>query len=120
MRFNTSTYFIKEQLPGITKQRLLSLYERELIDQGSKDIAIVGNKVVFSNNFIAGFLNNRHNKFAGFKNGQIEITEDDSLYNVILQADVSIFAWVTANITFGVYFISLRNNIERELQSGSL
>jgi hypothetical protein len=106
------TYFIKSQLPPTTINHLLRLYERAIIEQGAGHTRIVDNTVEFSDN---AFITHRFGrKFAGFADGRLIIQETDSTFDVSLDATSP--TWIPL---FDVYFITLRDNIERELQSGS-
>lgn len=47
-----STWFIKAQIPGTTLDRLLKLYEREILIQGAGETAIRGNVVEFDSYYV--------------------------------------------------------------------
>jgi hypothetical protein len=103
-----STYFIKAQIPGTTIDKLLRLYEREILIQGAGQTRIKDNAVEFSGGFV---LNRYGNKFANFSNGRLVIEETDTDLKVYLEADRP--RWISL---FDVYFIKLRDDLERELQ----
>jgi hypothetical protein len=102
-----TTYFIKAQISGVDINRLLELYKREILIQGANSAEIIGNRVEFS----GGSSLKYGNKFAGFTNGQLNIEESDSEFEVYLEADHP--KWL---LLFDVYFEKLRNDLERELQ----
>jgi len=106
-----TTYFIKGQIPGVDINRILELYKREILIQGAEYAAISGNSVEFYGR--AG-LHNHGNNFAGFSEGQLIIEETESEFEVFLEAESP--RWI---LLFDVYFTKLRNDLERELQSGN-
>lgn len=106
------TYFIKSQLPSTTIHDLLRLYERAIIEQGAGHTQIVDNTVEFSENALITHRFGR--KFAGFSDGRLIIHETDTTFDVSL--DAASPTWIPL---FDVYFITLRDNIERELQSSN-
>ena len=152
--YKTSTYFIKEQLPGVTIEQILELYKRELEDQNVSVATINENELRFSNDFFKISLNRFANKFSGFSSGKISIEDTGSEYLVNFKADNSrmlVMAAILAVVVtfssamhsefnlfslipglaifcllsgigyasttlFSVYFVSVRNQIERQLQ----
>lgn len=104
------TYFIKAQLPSTTTNDLLRLYERAIVEQGAGYAEIIANTVEFGDNAPVNF----GRKFAGFSDGCLTIEETDTTFQVTLHAASP--TWIPL---FDVYFITLRDNIERELQSGT-
>lgn len=104
-----STYFIKAQIPGVGLSRLLELYQREILIQGAGQAYIRGNIVEFSG---GSWLRRYGNKFGGFTDGRLIIEESASEFEVYLEAKRP--KWI---LFFDVYFTSLRNDLERELQS---
>jgi hypothetical protein len=95
-----STYFIKAQVPSATIQRLLRLYEREILIQGAGQAVIKGNSVEFSGG--SKLLNRYGNKFAGFSDGLLIIKETEMEFEVYLEADHP--KWI---FLFDVYFEKL-------------
>ena len=153
--FKISTAFIKDQIPGVTLNQLISIYKRTLEDQSVSHISVNADKIDFSNNTFKIVLARYSNKFSGFTNGSIEIIDTETELVVYFQARLtrlfvsaafiagiatlfllltsgfnifppvtgliifallSIVGYISANISFPVYFTALRNNIERELQ----
>jgi len=53
------------------------------------------------------------NKFANFSEGQLIIEETETEFEIFLEAEHP--KWI---LLFDVYFITLRDDLERELQSG--
>ncbi|MHA4812559.1 hypothetical protein ACX0G9_30985 [Flavitalea flava] len=104
-----STYFIKAQIPTATIGRLLNLYKREILIQGAADAVIIDNIVEFSGGSQARKYGN---KFADFSGGRLIIEETETEFEINLEAHFP--KWI---LLFDVYFISLRDNLERELQS---
>jgi len=104
------TYFIKEQIHGVNLRQLLEIYKREILIQGAGSAFIRANTIEFSGG--SSFFSRYGNKFAGFTNGQLIIEETDSEFEVYLEAK-----WPKWKLFFDVYFTTLRNNIERELQA---
>ena len=105
-----TTYFIKAQIPSATLTDLLRLYERSILEQGANYTFITGNTVEFDGT--APFTHRYGRKFAGFSDGRLVIEETDTTYEVILEAESP--SWI---LLFDVYFTTLRDDIERELQS---
>jgi hypothetical protein len=107
-----STYFIKAQLPGTTINDLLKLYEREILIRGAGQTAINDNTVEFSGN--SGILSwyGHGQEFAHFSEGRLVIEETETTFEVYLEAKSP--KWI---LLFDVFFTSLRNDMERELQS---
>ena len=105
-----STYFIKAQIPGTTIERLLKLYEREILIRGAEQASINGNTVAFSGS--SGAFNRYGQQFAHFSDGQLIIEETETEFEVSLVAQSP--KWI---FLFDVFFTSLRNDLERELQS---
>ena len=105
-----STYFIKAQIPGATIGQLLDLYRREILIQGADEAVIVGNMVEFSG---GSPIRKYGNKFANFSEGKLIIEETETEFEVFLEAEHP--KWI---FLFDVYFITLRNDLERELQAG--
>jgi hypothetical protein len=103
-------YFIKAQLPSTTTNDLLRLYEQAIIEQGGGYTQIVGNTVEFGET--TSIIHQFGRKFAGFSDGRLTIEETDTTFEVTL--DAASPSWIPL---FDVYFITLRDNIERELQS---
>lgn len=104
-----STYFIKAQIPTATIDRLLNLYKREILIQGADEAIIVNNVIEFS----GGSLFRAHgNKFANFSEGRLIIEETETEFEIFLEAEHP--KWI---LLFDVYFITLRDDLERELQS---
>src|SRR5689334_1175061 len=87
--YKTSTYFIKEQMPGTTVPELLHLYKQELQDQSVSNIQIENNDLTFSNETFRFVWNSYANKFSNFKSGRIKIEDNDIEYLVTLEADNS-------------------------------
>ena len=107
------TYFIKAQLPSTTTNDLLRLYERAITEQGAGYAQIVANTVEFGDD---AFITHRFGKkFAGFSDGRLTIEETDTTFEIRLEAASP--TWIPL---FDVYFITLRDNIERELQSNNI
>lgn len=104
-----STYFIKAQIPGADIGRLLELYEREILEQGAGETAIRENMVEFSGT--AAHTGQYGRKFAGFSEGQLIIEETETTFEVRLEAGHP--KWMPL---FDVYFETVRNDLERELQ----
>jgi hypothetical protein len=107
-----TTYFIKAQIPGTDVHRLLKVYLREIMIQGAESATIRGNTVEFSGG--SGSSRAYRSKFAGFTAGRLIIEETESEFEIVLEADSP--KWI---LLFDVYFTTLRNDIERELQSGT-
>ena len=105
-----STYFIKAQIPGTTIHDLLKMYEREILIQGAEQTFIRDNVVEFSGR--AKPLSRYGNKFANFSEGRLIIEETATEFEVFLEAESP--KWI---FLFSVYFTSLRDDLERELQS---
>lgn len=105
-----STYFIKAQLSSATSNGLLRLYERAIIEQGAGYAQIVANTVEFGDT--ASLTQGFGRKFAGFSDGRLTVDETDTTFEITLDAISP--TWIPL---FDVYFITLRDNIERELQS---
>jgi hypothetical protein len=105
-----TTYFIKAQIPGVAIDRLLKMYEREILIQGARQTAITGNTVEFSDT--AAIVNRYARHFAGFVDGRLIIEETASEFEVSLEAESP--KWI---LLFDVFFTTLRNDLERELQS---
>ena len=105
-----STYFIKAQIPTATIDRLLNLYKREILIQGADEAVIVNNAVAFSG---GSPLRRYGNKFANFTEGRLIIEETETEFEIFLEADHP--KWI---FLFDVYFKTLRDDLERELQSG--
>jgi hypothetical protein len=103
------TYFIKAQLPTTTTTDLLRLYEQAIIEQGAGYTQIVDNTVEFGDN--AFITHGFGKKFAGFADGRLTIEETDTTFEIRL--DAASPTWIPL---FDVYFITLRDNIEKELQ----
>jgi hypothetical protein len=104
------TYFIKTQLPPITTNDLLRLYERAIIEQGAGYTQIAENSIEFGET--SSFTHRFGRKFAGFTSGRLVIRETETTFEITLDAISP--TWIPL---FDVYFITLRDSIERELQS---
>ncbi len=154
--YKTTTSFIKGQTPGISVDKLVTLYKRELETQNVNHISSSGDTISFSNNIIRFLLDRYSNKFSGFSNGEIKISDEGDEIWIYLRASVtrtfisagmlagicilfSLFAsagllipsalgfivfiilvgtgYLSTIISFPVYFTSLRNRIELELQN---
>jgi ABC-type multidrug transport system fused ATPase/permease subunit len=157
--FKISTYFIKGQIPGVTKRYLINRYKRELDGQSVNNITVTPDTISFTNNTFRVVLNKFANKFSSFSKGQIKIVEEVDEFGIYFQADLTrlftsagitaaiatvfflfgsgfntfsfiiglvIFVlliaigFISTHISFPVYFTSLRNEIERELQGDRL
>jgi hypothetical protein len=105
-----STYFIKGQIPGVERERLLEIYKREILIQGAGSANIRDNVVEFSGG--SSLFSRYGNKFAGFTNGRLIVDETEAEFEVYLEAK-----WPKWKFFFDVYFTTLRNDIERELQA---
>jgi hypothetical protein len=153
--FKISTYFIKGQIPGVTKSDLINCYKRELDRQSVNNISVTPDTISFKNNTFRFVLNKFANKFSSFSKGQIKIVDEVEEFGVYFQADLTriftsagltaaiatlffifssgfdtfllivglvifvlltVIGFISTNISFPVYFTSLRNDIERELQ----
>ena len=106
-----STYFIKAQIPGITLHDLLTLYQREILIGGAGFTAIVENKVAFSGTADDVSFRRRRGRFSDFTNGLLIIEESETEFEVYLEADSPKFL-----LLFDVFFTTLRDDLERELQ----
>ena len=154
--FKASTYFIKGQIPGITKSDLINLYKRELGEQSVNNISTSTDAINFTNKTFRFVLDRFANKFSSFSQGQIKIVDEGNEFGIYFQgkltrlftfaglmagpatlfflfsikfdvstliSGVTIFILLTGigfiltSIFFPVYFTSLRNDIERELQN---
>lgn len=104
-----STYFIKAQIPTATIDRLLNLYKREILIQGADEAVIVNNVVEFSG---GSPLRKYGNKFANFSEGRLIVEETETEFQIFLEAEHP--KWI---FLFNVYFVKLRDDLERELQA---
>jgi hypothetical protein len=86
------------------------LYEREILIQGAGQATIKNNTVEFSGRSLP--FNRYENKFAGFSEGRLIIEETETEFEVYLEAESP--KWI---FLFDVFFTTLRNDLERELQS---
>jgi hypothetical protein len=116
---STSTYFIKGQLPGISMDKLIELYSKELRMQQISITKIDGNLIEFINDSTNIFLVDRTaDNFQDIAEGQITIEETDAEFIVYLDAKATnpIGALID-KLTFPMYFESLRNDIEQQIRS---
>jgi hypothetical protein len=105
-----TTYFLKGQIPNATIDDLLRLYNLAILEQGAGKTSIRENSVEFEGR--SWFSPRSGRKFSGFRGGLLTIEETPTTFEVTLEAQWPL--WVPL---FDVYFESLRNDIERELQS---
>lgn len=154
--FKASTYFIKGQIPGTTRNDLINLYKRELEEQNVDNISSSADTISFVNNTFKFVLNKFANKFSSFSKGQIKIEDETDEFGIYFQADLkrlfisagliggiatlfllfgtgfntfplivglvifvllTVIGFITTGISFPIYFTSLRNDIEKELQT---
>lgn len=85
--FKASTYFIKGQIPGVTKNDLINLYKRELEGQSVNNISTGIDTINFENNTFKFVPNKFGNKFSSFSQGQIKIVDDPNEFGIYFQAD---------------------------------
>lgn len=76
--YKVSTYFIKGQLPGVTKNDLLERYKTEFQYQSADNISTNGNTINFSNNTFKFAVTRFSKKLSMFSKGEIEIVEEES------------------------------------------
>lgn len=84
--FKTSTYFIKGQIPGVAKEDLINLYQRELDEQSVDSILVDQDTITFYNRTIRFVLNRFANKYSNFSEGLINIKESNTEYGIYFQA----------------------------------
>jgi hypothetical protein len=87
--YTTTTYFIKEQIPGATITELLHLYKEEMLSQHVPHLSITGNRLSFSNKNLSSVSNRHANKWASFTSGHISIEDTGDKYVVLLEGDIS-------------------------------
>lgn len=87
--FKVSTYFIKGQIPGVTKSDLINLYKRELEGQCVDNISSSADIISFSNNTFKFVLNKFANRFSSFSKGQIKIVDEPNEFGIYFQADLT-------------------------------
>ena len=89
LMYRTSTYFIKGQINGTTKEDLIKFYVSELEEQSVSDIVVQDNRIQFSNNIFRFVLNRFANKFSSFSEGEIEIAENETEYIIYLRSKMN-------------------------------
>lgn len=95
--FNSSTYFIKAQVPGLTIAHLLNFYKRELHLQQVSDVHVTGNRIDFTNNNFKLVIDRYANKFSSFSSGHIIINDEDDKFVIRLHASMKKL-WVNAAV----------------------
>jgi len=85
--FKTSTYFVKGQIPGVTKSDLVKRYKQELEIQSVNNIVDNGDTIDFRNKVIKFVLNRYADKFSSFSFGQIKIDDEGNEFGVHFKAD---------------------------------
>jgi hypothetical protein len=87
--FKVSTYFIKGQIPGVTKSEIIKLYKRELEGQSVNNISSDDDTINFKNNTFRFVLNRFANKFSSFSEGQIKVVDEKDEFGVYFEAKLA-------------------------------
>ena len=112
--FKASTYFIKGQILGATKNDLINLYKRELEIQSVNNISIRADTISFANNTFKLEINKFANKYSSFSKGQIKIIDEDDEFGIYFQADLTrlfISSGLIAGIATLIFLSSSRFDI---------
>ena len=87
--YKISTFFIKEQLRGLTKADLLDYYRQELQIQGVSRTGIDFSKITFQNSLGTSIFYRSTSRFANFATGTIEIDETGNEFTVLFTANLA-------------------------------
>ncbi|MBS1566383.1 MAG: hypothetical protein JST39_18515 [Bacteroidetes bacterium] len=89
--YSTSTFFIKAQVPSLTREELLLLYRDELENENETNVVHHEGIVSFSHEGWRSTFNGPYGQFFFFRRGEIRITETPTEYIVNFVAKGKIF-----------------------------
>lgn len=83
--FKTSTYFVKGQIPDVTKGDLIKRYKQELEIQSANNISINSDIINFRNNYFRFVIDRFANKFKSFSYGQLKIVDEGDEFGIYFE-----------------------------------